>query len=440
MAAEDYIHPIIQAIMGIQQGRQQQAQELQSIAQLKEKQRSSKEDEALRKEQVRQEAERFKASHELAISGLEFQKKQQEYRNAHEGAQFLQGQLEKGATLPEQQFVPGAPAGSLDLTGAPQGQIQNPVDPTQFLNRSIFAGPGDIIQQAANKAGAVAGAEAGAHAPFIIQQQAAQQEAEKARFLDQLKAQGVNQQALATENNATKESIARESNAAKADLAQKHNELLVALHAAANGTTPEDMQANVHAFATGQGNFETNNKQNTAVRKAAEAIGYRRLQPKQLDTLQSLQALNGVADKLKEFADKNLPDEKASKAAKLKAYGQGLINKTSFPTDVKTDFNIIKTNALNYAKGIEGSTGRPTVQQVNLALDGLTSVGITKQQAYKLIDNLRSQTINKEQKVILGGMNEEQKALIDKTFGTTTVAPTKKVKVTFDAQGNMVEQ
>lgn len=188
------------------------------------------------------------------------------------------------------------------------------------------------------------------------------------------------------------------------------------------GGTPETNQGLQIGMLAGEITPSPTNPLHRAIEAGIINNGGKILKPGETQVLSQLGKIQPLFDRLKNFADKYLPDENdnnpvpAALRAAAQAHGLGIAGALRIPTDVQTDLANIHTQAMNVGRAIEGQTSRPLAAQMELTLQGLTSGGITKQQAYRQLQNLQGLTDN-EQGLIEGNMPNEQQDILYNRYG-----------------------
>lgn len=182
-----------------------------------------------------------------------------------------------------------------------------------------------------------------------------------------------------------------------------------------HGVDPKQVSALADDIATGRKDVTGTTPAVLAAGETNADRGFVQFSIKQGQALREAPNLNNWLNSLDAFADKYLPTSKPG------AMVQGTLNSVKgLPTDAKNAFNQLKTNAINAGKTLEGiSGGRITVQQLNLLLDGMSGLGITKAQGHALAENLRQRYKEELNTGLLGGMPDEQKELTFKRHGVT---------------------
>lgn len=417
-----YINPIIQAMIS-------SAQIHQGKEELKQRALQAKADEDLRSraqdahekqiEYEHQQAQDMLTKYHLPMLQATLQKASMDARD-HVQRALASGVDPSAFRHPDQQIQGGGIPGIGDIPdftkpGTPAGMLTLP-GTGENIPISAFPDPTKASSIAANRIAADTAAKAGAELPFQLQlanlhynnQSALQQQAQdfQSKNLDkQLEASKLKDQF----DKATQLQIAGMT-------LGSHEKIAMMEH----GITPEQLQSGVVQAMTGMRKFTSDNIYDRNIMQTLEASGGRPLDPKEADTLKQLNGLGQTFDKMEGFITKNLPSEKkeGSLAATGKAYAQGLIAKSGLPTDIKTDFDTIKSDALRVGRGLEGMTGgRVLSKQLDLDLNSLVGPGITQEQALRKLQSLKNQYINQEQNVIMGGLPDVQKKAIIQKYG-----------------------
>jgi hypothetical protein len=322
-----------------------------------------------------------------------------------------------GDTIPR---VPGSIGGGTSVGGTPEGMLDLPGG--MRIPAGALPNPEQLAQIHANAIAKTTGAQLTAAEPFkITENERTNLGKEHLQNLENQFKEG-----LANKEIASKEFMAKLERSTQLQMNANTNNTQLkigGMHYMPDADTLKGMQI---AGMTGQSNL---NMANPAERAAADSIissGGRLLQPKDADALRAMGQLPPVFDKIEAFAKKYLPDENASGStiAKLKGMGQKIISGTPFPSDVKDQYDQIKTQALNLGRSLEGATGgRIPVMQIELMLNGMASLGKTKQQVLSDVQNLRNVYTTRANDVLLGGMPAFQKDIIKKTYGFKDASP-----------------
>ena len=314
---------------------------------------------------------------------------------------------------PIQGVLPGA--GSFTVPGTPEGMLDIPGVGRQ--PRSAYPTPAESTAIEAQRVKGIATAQHEAAEPFTIRDE--ERKFTNAKALKDFENQFTER--LTDKKIASEEKMAKWNNDTRLAIERGTTAMHLQIAGMQYVPTPENLRAMVVAGLTGETKLNYANPQERAALGVINQMGGRPPDPTDMKALQQGQTLAPLFDKLEQFASKHLPDEEGPSGylgARGAAWLQGGLAATGLPIDVKNQISQIKPQALNTARAIEGLTGgRVTNQQMALALEALTSPGITKQMALERIQNLRDMYINKEQNILLGGMPEAQKDLIYKTYG-----------------------
>lgn len=424
MAGEErYINPIIEAMArtaNMAQERRRLAAE-QENAQADRKIRQQLADQA--EEQIKNTAEHNKAL--IDLQNKHFQLAHDEH--ALNAIQIARNLVAGGVKLPQvggenAPAVPGMPA----MSGGP-GTIQIPgTDVT--LPANALPGPEEVAKQKANEITA----EGEARWPFQLRMLQAEEQS-KGRL--QKNAQDF-EAAENTKKEANQMAIAKMSRGTQFAIAQMETNARKDIFGLEHGLTPEGIRSGIMQGLTGQRKFTSDNVYDQNVMRQINALGARPLDPKDAETLKSLNGLNDAFDKMQKFINDNLSD------SKMGAFATGL--KAKIPqSDIKSRFDTVKSYALNIGKALEAQTGgRVLSKQLDLDLDSMVSPGITKSNAQAKLDDLRDRYVNQVQNVIMTGMPDFQKEAIQKTYDlkTPTAPQSGVVNWVRDANGNPVPQ
>lgn len=210
------------------------------------------------------------------------------------------------------------------------------------------------------------------------------------------------------------------------DLAKMHIDAQKEIAKAANGMhweianlqygiTPDVFKALIVGGMTGEIKLSPANPIERKALGAIESIGGRLSDPNELKALKESQKLIPIFDKLQAFVNK-LPETK--KEALAQGWAVDLAGKFKWPTDVANELKILKSQALNIGRSLEGLTGgRVLAKQLEVDLDSITEAGIPKPQGQERLDNLKDLYTNTQHNVVMGGMPNFQKELIFKKYG-----------------------
>lgn len=426
------INPIIQSMIATNRSQQETADRAQRAEQLK--QQANEHKATLAIEQARQaQVEKYQEQeHQDRVDTLN------KFHLPQLNAQLEMNKINRAAAIrdlikngvdPDKALAQIPHAGGLEQAPQPESSIQIPTilnqgamqqSPQGQLPSAGMPTQADLLAQEARVTQAHAFANAQgtnlANEPFQIN--ASERALTNAKDLQ--KYENVFKNQLEDKNIASREKIAQLERSTQQSIAGMTNATHLKVAGMQYTPTPESLQAMVMAGATGQAKLDMKNPQERAAYTTLIDNGFRIPDVKDIDALKQSQALVPLFKKLDDFSDKYLPseDKSGSTVAKVKSYVQGKVAGTAFPTDIQNQINEIKAQAMNVGKTIEGLTGgRVTNTQLGLALDAITSPGITKEQAKDRLKNLQDLYVNKQQNVILGGMKPEQQDLIKKTYG-----------------------
>lgn len=139
-------------------------------------------------------------------------------------------------------------------------------------------------------------------------------------------------------------------------------------------------------------------------------MGGKPLDPKELEALRQSQQLSPIFEKLESF----IPRLAKSKGmAAVQGAGLKIADKFGWPTDLQNDVNILRSQAVNIGRALEGMTGgRVLVMQMQTDLDSFASGGIDQEQMRKRINNLKDFYINKVDEMFLKGVPTSQRMLL----------------------------
>jgi hypothetical protein len=448
---EQYYNPIISTYLKVKALQQEQSQHQSQLEQRKaEEQNKQKNEEQLIKQaqqRIDQEHELHKMQNELAKGHLDLASHEASLhtsefvRNAiasgvspESAATMAGGSFDQGTTANIPTQTPGEPPINVQGAGPGSPQIPQTVRIPGIPNAIPIGGmptPEIEAQNLARRAKLVSGAQAEGQLPSEMAL---------------LKAKGQQEKELKQQEEQFTSNITDRKIASEERLAKLSKDTQMFITGATNAThlqvanmeynIPQDqLKAGVVAALSGQRKFNSDDRFSRAVNSSVQMMGGREVDPKDIDALKQGQTLGPLFDQLREFADKHLPSEAhlGSLGAKGASLIQGTLAGTPFPSDVKNKMAEIKASAMNVGKVIEGLTGgRVTNTQLGLALDAITSPGITKEQALDRLDNIKDLYTNKMENVIMGGMPPAQKELIYKVNGIKPAwlitAPKKNVK------------
>jgi hypothetical protein len=178
---------------------------------------------------------------------------------------------------------------------------------------------------------------------------------------------------------------------------------------------PSTIQSGVMAAATGRMKLDGSSPYERAIQNSMQSQGWKPLDPKEVEALRQSQQLSPIFDKLEKFAQ-TLPDNKIG--ATIQGKGLDIANSLGITSDKQNEINILKSQALNIGKALEGMTGgRVLMSQMQLDLDSFASGKITKSQMMDRINNLKDFYVNKVDNMYLQGAPAGQRELLYKQQG-----------------------
>ena len=422
MNESQYINPIIEAM-----GRT--AALRQSHEQLQEQARRNKAEEVLQQQQIDAHNKQIEYEHQQAQDLLEKYHmpmlQAQLNKSRLDAMDYVRTSLAQGVdpsafrnpdvNIPNIPLPTGGQTPSIKVPGTPEGMISLPGGGG---NVSISAFPNP--QQAALIAGGREKtiAQMRAEGTLPIQLDLLDQEFKNKKDLqdqaEKFQSGIVDKQLTAAD---ARDKFDRATQLQIAGMANNSREKIANLE---HGVTPEQLSSGVTQALLGMRQFKSDNIYDRNIMQAVTGQGARVLEPKEVDTLKQLNGLGDVFDKMGGFINKYLPSEQqqGTLPAELGAIRQGIKAKSGLPTDIKNDFDIIKSNAVTIGRGLESMTGgRMLSKQLDLDMNSLVGPGMTKEQALRKLDSLKQQYINSEQNVILTGMPDFQKNAIIKQYG-----------------------
>ena len=427
--SETYIHPIIQAMVD--------SANLKSKAISQQNQSDQAKEEAdLRRQQLAEVVKRAQQENDLNVSRLDLERQQHDLAVKQFIHQANHGVLEDIASGAQPVAgLPSAPTIPTTLNSQP-GQPNLPVTPSPAsvapapnFSQMPAPGPSDsqdgnvdvggmsmpravvaqIPQNVALQKGRVAQAVAEAQDQAKLPNQAAAAKA----VMDRLQAQEDQRHRDHQEDLAMQQQYLGH----QADLNRQNHLDVMALHQSAlqHGVDPDDIASLMEQASTGEADLTGSTKPVLAARTAMENSGRKPFGVKEATALRASVNLQNYINQLKDFANKNLSDNKVVAGA------SGILNSNPiFKTDTANEYDALQTNLLNAGKALEGvSGGRITIPQMNLLKSGSTGLGITKTQALKLANNLENRLHNQVDTNLLGGIPETQRQLIFHRQGVT---------------------
>ena len=207
---------------------------------------------------------------------------------------------------------------------------------------------------------------------------------------------------LANTNNIAKEKVANIGAAARRYAADHQKSV--------NAPDPEELANVSQLVALGKMNNPTG-ANGIHVASILNKEGLVPLNTATSDKVKALGSLPTLFDDLTNFAEKNLSDSKG-----FGPWGTTLSSKIP-QTEIANDLASIKVNAGPIARIFEGQTGRLAMQQINLAMDAMTSGSITKGEALKRISELKKKADSKLYNEVLAGVPEKQQEMIVSSLG-----------------------
>lgn len=429
MAQED-VQNILQAMIAnaqsAQSGRNAQQQKVRDQEEI----RAHQAEEKYRGDTLQHAIDTVTQQHELEKEriDLDSQRQQNELSQKHlENVREMRRDISTGV-----QPIVNNPAGPTEAPNGDTYGVQQPANSTQvgnssdFIDNATLQKPQDRIAQIEAEAKAKASGE---------------YEGNKKLYADQLGQQKTALDAQkAKENQTRQDSINQSRQLIEAIAANKHG--------VTHGVDPDLVQSLGEAAATGQSDLVGTTPATLAARKYLQDTGQKTFGTKQLNSLKSAAAINGAFDQIRDFAN-DLPDSKLG--ATVNGSLQKAAGAVGYPTDLKNKLDILKQNVLNIAKPIEGLTGgRVTNRMLELTLNGMASVGKTKQQVIDDANALQNKFKTGVNSTLLGGFSKDQRAKIlspevsglseADVSGSPSTAPNKKITYTRDANGNLVQQ
>lgn len=398
---QQYINPIIQSMIHVQQVNQERAR-------------------------LQQQADEFKQTNAIRQHQLQLEEKRADREAEHQA-----GMLNVQKMLAEAQ-VEANRLGRVKQTFDLLHQGYNPID----INKALASvggqqvqgmpNPEDLLKFEAARTQKLAGAQItgqrAAAEPFDIsaeeramtnKEQLMNFEFNFKRRLDEFENQF--KAAESTKKLASEEKIAGLSRATQLAIANATNATHLKVAGMQYTPTPENLRAMFIAGATGAAKLNYANPQERAALGEIHTLGGREVDPKDLQALKEGQQLMPLFKQLEDFANQ-LPS--TSGGAMVQGKKLAIQNWAGWPSKTQTDLNNIMAQALNIARAVEGMTGgRVLSKQLELDLNSLASGGIRKEDALSRLKNLEDLYINKQENTIMGGMPDWQKELIYHKYG-----------------------
>lgn len=423
--SESYIHPIIQAMIASADSKDR------ALA-LDQKKKTDQDESDFRKQQLAEIVKRAEQEHVINLGHLDLAKKQYEMAHDEFKTRAMHGILDDiksgvrpVSTLPSAPTIPtsinsqpGDP--SQTITPSPQS-----VQPTPQFSQMPAAGPSDSESGNVDIAGtsmsraAVAGipaayaAQKGAEAEAVaapqIKRDKQREDAQAARDIaNETQRHADHQQDLKVQQ----EFLEHQKNLDR----QNHLDVVAITKAAMqHGVDPEDIHSLMEDATTGNADLTGTTKPVLAARTATQESGRKPFGTKDAAALKASVQLQDWIDKLRTFANTQLPTSKTG------AVISGIINNNPLvKTDARTKYDEIQTGLITAGKALEGiSGGRITIPQMKKLEEGATSLSTTRKNALDLADNLQSMLHNSVDTKLLGGIGETQRQLIFHAQGVT---------------------
>lgn len=388
MAQED-VQNILQAMIANAQSAQGARNAQQQKVRDQEEIRAHQAEEKYRGDTLQHAIDTVTQQHELEKEriDLDSQRQQNELSQKHlENVREMRRDISTGV-----QPIVNNPAGPTENGAGDTYGVQQPANSTQvgnssdFLDNATLQKPQDRIAQIEAEAKAKASGEYEGNKKLYADQLAQQKSA-----LDAQKAK---------ENQTRQDSINQSRQLIEAIAANKHG--------VTHGVDPDLVQSLGENAATGQADLKGTTPATLAAGKYLQDTGQKPFGTKQSNSLKSAAAINSFFDDVRSFANE-LPESKTG------AMVNGILQKaTPFPTDLKNHLDILKQNAVNVGKNIEGVTGgKITNRQLDLMINGMASVGKTKQQVIDDANALQNKFKTSVNSTILGGYSAAQRAKI----------------------------
>lgn len=422
MAGEDqYIHPIIQAILGAQQ-MARQGQELALRKQQIANEQESRQSEAKYRQGLLDEAQkRLDQEHEYQTGMLANENK---LREAQLGALQLNArkmvqELTLGGARPESlgqvsgqgPIAPGTPG---MIAGTPDQRVLTLPGGMQINVRDLPTSQ-DLIQAEMNKARGLSAAQAEGAEPskeaYLEKQQQGQQDLERQReeFENNLTNSKLAWDKIKNKlDNATRLQIAGMTTGAEMKRAQMEY-----------GYTPEQAAAMMTGLATGQITPNFNNPRLSSIGSTFIANGGRLPGKNDGQMMRDLGQMKDVYDKMHALEDL-LPSEKelGPVAATANALGMSHIAHSQLSTDLKNKLGELQTDLFPIMKNVEGYGGTRMYTSAMQTINGVTNVG-TKEQMKDFENSLKNTVSNRIINQLETGMPSWQQNMIYHANGVT---------------------
>lgn len=342
----DYIHPIIDAYLTRQRLDQDKALTTRSQV---ENERQNKEQEKFRQDQLKQQKEIQDKAYELQQKELDFHKSENEFKQRLGGLTNLRSMISEGAQFNKSQ----------------QDQIKDPLT-GQVYDQSMFATPDLENKIAANKAGAIAGAQQAATLPGQLQlqqsAQSGQQQLERLRNVGDLE-----QEARAQRNKIEIVRIQEEGDNQRAERANRVRLQLGAGGQTYNPGAIENIQKNL--YITGTQDLSSIPAKDRKVFENNTPPGWvlRGKNPKDQAIIELVPRIEGLLNSAKQLADYSYDTHPLST----------LVGTTGFG-DVGALRNQLKSTAGAAAEVLNKETGRKSEGDIQRAVEGLYSAKSSK--------------------------------------------------------------
>jgi len=430
MASQDYYNPIIQAMVETSRQKIDREKLAAQIEQHKEQQKTAERHLDIVQRQAESQVEHQKAQ-------IDVQKALHQMQIEQHRVGLISGLADlsaKGVNLsefvkPESRQVMPTESGPAQVPGTGQIQIPGLSFP---ISEKAFPTPQARLASEVARTKAIAGAQAGGAAAAVEPFNISEEQRKFTTAKDLKKFDQDFQVQLHGMDIASHEKISKMSRDTQIAVSNAANATHLQVAGMQYVPSPENLRAMVVGGATGMVKLNPANPQERAALGSIINMGFRPPNDADINALKQSETLRPIFSKLEDFAMKYLPSEKGGKTgAQIGAYIQGqVIKHTEFPSDVKNELMQVKSQAIQVGKTIEGMTGgRIPIRQMELALEAMTSGGITREQALGRVQYLKDVYQNQMQHMILGGMPDSQKELIYRTRGILpswlVIAPTK---------------
>lgn len=423
--SESYIHPIIQAMIASADSKDR------ALA-LDQKKKTDQDESDFRKQQLAEIVKRAEQEHAINLGHLDLAKQTHDlatkefiHRAQHGVLEDIASGVQPVQALPSAPTIPTSTNSqpndpSLVATPSPQS-----AQPTPNFSQMPAPGPSDsesgnvdvggvsmpraaVTQIPANVA-AQKGAIAEAVAAPQIKRDKQREDAQAARDIaNETQRHADHQQDLTVQQKFLEH---------QKDLDRQNHLDVVAITKAAmqHGADPEDIHSLMEDATTGNADLTGTTKPVLAARTATQESGRKPFGTKDAAALKASVQLQDWIDKLRTFANTQLPTSKTG------AVISGIINNNPLvKTDARTKYDEIQTGLITAGKALEGvSGGRITIPQMKKLEEGATSLSTTRDNALKLADNLQNMLHNSVDTKLLGGIGETQRQLIFHAQGVT---------------------